>query len=151
RQQGVERRDPPALAIHDVPRVPRLLVRVRHRDVLHRYRGVRPQRGQLRRGAMTAAISVQGVSKRFRLYHEHYGSLKERAIHFGRVPYEDFWALSENGLDFEIEQGTTVGLLGHNGSGKSTLLKCVAGIIQPTQGEIVTHGRLAALLELGAG
>jgi ABC-2 type transport system ATP-binding protein len=100
---------------------------------------------------MGAAIEVRGVSKRFRLYHEHYGSLKERAIHFGRVPYEDFWALSQGGLDFEIEQGTTVGLLGHNGSGKSTLLKCVAGIIQPTQGEIVTHGRLAALLELGAG
>src|SRR5882724_6428065 len=72
-------------------------------------------------------------------------------IHFGRIPFEDFWALSPDGLDFEIEQGSTVGLLGHNGSGKSTLLKCVAGIIQPTQGEIVTRGRVAALLELGAG
>jgi ABC-2 type transport system ATP-binding protein len=97
------------------------------------------------------AIEVRGVSKRFRLYHEHYGSLKERMIHFGRIPFEDFWALSQGGLDFEIEEGSTVGLLGHNGSGKSTLLKCVAGIIQPTEGEIVTRGRVAALLELGAG
>ena len=100
---------------------------------------------------MAPAIEVRGVSKRFRLYHEHYSSLKERMIHFGRIPFEDFWALSADGLDFEVDQGSTVGLLGHNGSGKSTVLKCIAGIIQPTQGEIVTRGRLAALLELGAG
>src|SRR5689334_12613509 len=54
-------------------------------------------------------------------------------------------------IDFDVETGSTVGLLGHNGSGKSTLLKCVAGILQPTTGEITTHGRVAALLELGAG
>lgn len=100
---------------------------------------------------MAPAISVRGVSKRFRLSHEHYSSLKERMIHFGRIPFEDFWALSPDGLDFEVEEGSTVGLLGHNGSGKSTLLKLVADIIQPTAGEIVTRGRLAALLELGAG
>jgi ABC-2 type transport system ATP-binding protein len=96
-----------------------------------------------------AAIEVKGVSKQFRLYHEHYTSLKERVIHFGRIPFEPFWALQD--IDFEVEQGSTVGLLGHNGSGKSTLLKCVAGILQPTTGEIRTNGRLAALLELGAG
>lgn len=99
---------------------------------------------------MTSAISVRGVSKRFRLYHERYQSLKERVVRFGRKnPYDEFWAL--DGINLEIEQGTTVGLLGHNGSGKSTLLKCVAGILQPTEGEIVTSGRMAALLELGAG
>ena len=70
-------------------------------------------------------------------------------INFGRIPYEPFMAL--NDIDFDIEEGTTVGILGHNGSGKSTLLKCVAGILQPNTGEIVTRGRLAALLELGAG
>jgi ABC-2 type transport system ATP-binding protein len=96
-----------------------------------------------------AAIEVKGVSKQFRLYHEHYTSLKERVIHFGRIPYEPFWALQD--IDFEVEQGSTVGLLGHNGSGKSTLLKCIAGILQPTIGEIRTNGRVAALLELGAG
>jgi ABC-2 type transport system ATP-binding protein len=95
------------------------------------------------------AIEVRGVSKRFRLYHEHYTSLKERMVHFGRIPWDPFWALQD--VDFDVEQGSTVGMLGHNGSGKSTLLKCVAGILQPTNGEIVTHGRVAALLELGAG
>jgi ABC-2 type transport system ATP-binding protein len=98
---------------------------------------------------VTAAIEIRHVSKHFRLYHEHYASLKERMIHFGRIPYEDFIAL--NDIDVDIEEGSTVGILGHNGSGKSTLLKCVAGILQPNQGEIVTRGRLAALLELGAG
>jgi ABC-2 type transport system ATP-binding protein len=96
-----------------------------------------------------AAIEIRGVSKRFRLYHEHYSSLKERVVNFGRIPSEPFWAL--NDIDFDVEEGSTVGLLGHNGSGKSTLLKCVAGILQPTTGEIVTRGRVAALLELGAG
>ena len=98
---------------------------------------------------MSAAIEIRHVSKHFRLYHEHYSSLKERMIHFGRIPFEDFVALDD--IDIDIEEGTTVGILGHNGSGKSTLLKCVAGILQPNEGEIVTRGRLAALLELGAG
>jgi ABC-2 type transport system ATP-binding protein len=95
------------------------------------------------------AIEVAGVSKRFRLFHEKYQSFKERAIHFGRVPHEDFWALRD--IDLTVEQGETIGLLGRNGSGKSTLLKCLAGILQPTDGTIRTTGRLAALLELGAG
>src|SRR5262249_43630647 len=98
---------------------------------------------------MAAAIEVRDVTKRFRLYHERYSSLKERMMHLGRVPYEDFWAARD--ISFEVEEGTTVGILGHNGSGKSTLLKCIAGILQPTTGEIVTRGRLAALLELGSG
>jgi ABC-2 type transport system ATP-binding protein len=98
---------------------------------------------------MAAAIEVRDVSKRFRLYHERYSSLKERVVHLGRVPYEDFWAARD--VSFDVEEGTTVGVLGHNGSGKSTLLKCIAGILQPTTGEIVTRGRLAALLELGSG
>ena len=95
------------------------------------------------------AISVRGVSKRFRLTHERYPSLKERVIHFGRVPSEDFWALRD--VDFDVPEGSTMGLLGHNGSGKSTLLKCIASILRPTEGEIETRGRVAALLELGAG
>jgi ABC-2 type transport system ATP-binding protein len=96
-----------------------------------------------------SAIGVQGVSKRFRLHQERYTSLKERIIHFGRGQSEDFWALRD--IDLEVAEGETVGLLGHNGSGKSTLLKCIAGILRPTTGEIITRGRLAALLELGAG
>jgi ABC-2 type transport system ATP-binding protein len=98
---------------------------------------------------VATAIEVRGVSKHFRLYHEQFTSLKERMLHWGKVPYEDFWALKD--VELEIQEGQTFGLLGHNGSGKSTLLKCTAGIIQPTSGEIVTRGRVAALLELGAG
>lgn len=98
---------------------------------------------------MAPAIQVAGVSKRFRLYHEKYQSLKERVIHFSRTPSEDFWALCD--IDLEVQQGETFGLVGHNGSGKSTLLKLIAGILKPTTGHIRTVGRLAALLELGAG
>lgn len=98
---------------------------------------------------MAPAVEIDHVSKSFRLYREKYSSLKERLIHLGRVPYEDFKALDD--VSLTIEAGQTVGLLGHNGSGKSTLLKCIAGILQPTSGSVTTVGRLAALLELGAG
>jgi ABC-2 type transport system ATP-binding protein len=98
---------------------------------------------------MAFAIEVTDVSKHFRLYHQKFTSLKERLIHLGKVPYEDFWALRD--VNLTIDEGETVGLLGHNGSGKSTLLKCMAGILQPSTGQIRTRGRVAALLELGAG
>src|SRR5271170_1312564 len=97
----------------------------------------------------TTAVSVESVSKRFRLYHEKYTSLKEKVIHAGRIPYEDLWAL--RGVDFEVQEGETVGILGRNGSGKSTLLKCICGVLQPTTGQIKVRGKLAGLLELGAG
>ena len=95
------------------------------------------------------AVSIQGVSKRFRLYHEKYTSLKERVIHAGRVPHEDLWALRD--VAFDVGEGETVGILGRNGSGKSTLLKCVCGVLQPTSGQVVVKGTLSGLLELGAG
>jgi len=98
---------------------------------------------------MAAAIEIEGVTKSFRLYKEKPSSLKERILRFRRVRWEPFVALDDINLD--IEAGTTVGLLGHNGSGKSTLLKCMAGILQPTSGSVRTVGRMAALLELGAG
>jgi ABC-type polysaccharide/polyol phosphate transport system ATPase subunit len=94
-------------------------------------------------------VSVEQVSKRFRLYHEKYTSLKERIIHAGRVPYEDLWALRD--VSFEVHEGETVGILGRNGSGKSTLLKCICGVLQPTAGRVVVRGKLSGLLELGAG
>ncbi|HXW38096.1 MAG TPA: ABC transporter ATP-binding protein [Acidimicrobiales bacterium] len=95
------------------------------------------------------AVDIQGLSKRFRLYHQKYTSLKEKVIHAGRTPYTDLWALRD--IDFEVEEGDTIGILGRNGSGKSTLLKCICGVLQPTSGQVVVRGKLAGLLELGAG
>jgi ABC-2 type transport system ATP-binding protein len=95
------------------------------------------------------AIRVSDVSKRFVIRKEK--SLKERIVNFGRsrMHKEDFFALS--GVTFDIATGSTVGLIGPNGSGKSTLLKTIGGIIQPTTGTVQHRGRVAALLELGAG
>jgi ABC-2 type transport system ATP-binding protein len=96
-----------------------------------------------------AAISVQDVSKRFRLYHERPTSLKERLIKLRRARAEDFWALRE--VSFDVAEGESIGLIGANGSGKTTLLKIIGGILRPTSGRVTTSGRIAALLELGAG
>ncbi|MEA2579810.1 MAG: type transport system ATP-binding protein [Actinomycetota bacterium] len=97
---------------------------------------------------MAAAIEVQDISKVFRLYKEKPGSLKARLLS-GRTRAEDFWALKD--VTFDVPQGKSVALIGHNGSGKTTLLKCIAGILRPTHGSIRQRGRIAALLELGAG
>lgn len=99
--------------------------------------------------AGTSVVRVVDVSKRFVIRKDK--SLKERLVNFGRSQQhkDDFWALEDVSLD--IEAGSTVGLIGPNGSGKSTLLKVIGGVIQPTSGMVVRRGRLAALLELGAG
>jgi len=99
--------------------------------------------------ATPTIVELSGVSKKFVL-HQH-KSLKERAVAFSaaRKHQEAFWALRD--IDLQIATGTTLGLVGHNGSGKSTLLKVIGGIIQPTTGVVRRRGRLAALLELGAG
>lgn len=67
----------------------------------------------------------------------------------GRARYEEFWAVRE--ATFEVPRGAILGIIGENGSGKSTVLKCIAGILRPDGGEVQTDGRIAALLELGAG
>ncbi|MFM8861450.1 MAG: polysaccharide ABC transporter ATP-binding protein [Acidimicrobiia bacterium] len=95
------------------------------------------------------AIDVQDVSKRFRLYTERPGSLKELFTRFGRPTYEEFWAVRD--VSLTVEEGTVHGLIGHNGCGKSSLLRMIAGIHTPTSGKVVTAGRISALLELGAG
>jgi len=94
-------------------------------------------------------IKLDDVSKRFVL-HKH-KSVKERIVNFGRGRQfqEDFWALRD--VDLEVPLGSTLGLVGHNGSGKSTLLKVIGGIIDPSMGTVSRRGRMAALLELGAG
>ena len=94
-------------------------------------------------------VQVNGVSKRFVVRKDN--SIKERIVNFGRgARYrEEFWALRD--IDLKIRAGSTLGLIGPNGSGKSTLLKAIGGIIQPSSGSVQRRGRMAALLELGAG
>ena len=96
-----------------------------------------------------AVIELAGVSKRFIIHKDK--SLKERIVNASRSRRhrEDFWALRD--IDLTIHAGTTVGLIGANGAGKSTLLKTIGGILQPSSGTVRRRGRLAALLELGAG
>ncbi len=96
-----------------------------------------------------AVIRATGVGKKFISYHRRATSLKELFVRRGQASGDDFWALRD--IDVEIGRGQTVGLAGANGSGKSTLLKVLAGILRPTHGEISVSGRIASLLELGAG
>lgn len=94
-------------------------------------------------------IVVRNVSKKFRLF----ASPKERlleALHpFRKQYHHEFWALRD--ISFEVEPGEVLGILGRNGSGKSTLLQIICAVMQATSGEVHVNGRIAALLELGAG
>lgn len=94
-------------------------------------------------------VRINDLSKRFTVRRDKH--LKERLVNAGRSRRyaEDFWALKD--IDLSISAGASVGLVGANGSGKSTLLKVIGGIIQPSTGTMGRRGRLAALLELGAG
>jgi len=95
-------------------------------------------------------VRVNGVSKHFVVRRDN--TIKERVVHMGargRKHREDYTAVDD--VTIAIQAGTTVGLLGPNGSGKSTLLKLIGGIVSPTTGTVQTRGRMAALLELGAG
>ncbi len=94
-------------------------------------------------------IVVDDVQKRFKLRHTH--SIKETFVAaLRRKPLTtDFRAL--DGVSFTIGEGEAVALLGYNGSGKSTLLKLISGVLRPDDGEILTRGRVAGLIEVGAG
>ena len=94
-------------------------------------------------------VLLQNVSKLYKLYRRPADRLREVLPFTRRKFHTDFWALRDIG--FQVEKGETLALVGPNGSGKSTLLQIVAGILQPTKGRVVTRGRIAALLELGAG
>jgi ABC-type polysaccharide/polyol phosphate transport system ATPase subunit len=94
-------------------------------------------------------IRIDDVSRRFRVYPKEARTLKEVIVTRGRGRGEDVWALS--GVSLDVGPGEAVGLVGRNGSGKTTLLKLIAGIIKPTRGRVAVGGRVASLLELGAG
>lgn len=98
---------------------------------------------------MSIALRVEGVSKQYRIY-DHPGDRLKESLTRGRWKFHrEFWALSD--VSFEVEAGTTTGIVGPNGSGKSTLLQIITGTLEPTHGNVFHEGRVAALLELGAG
>lgn len=95
------------------------------------------------------SIKVEQLSKCYQLYDKPQDRLKQMLLSRSKTYYREFWALRD--VSFEIAPGETVGIIGRNGSGKSSLLQMICGTLSPTSGTVTTHGRLAALLELGAG
>lgn len=96
-------------------------------------------------------IEANNVSMKFNLSSEKLDSFKEYVIKTikRQISYDEFWALKD--VSFEIEQGDSLGLIGLNGSGKSTMLKVIAGVLKPTTGSVKVLGKVAPLIELGAG
>ncbi len=95
------------------------------------------------------AIEIKELTKVYRLYDRPVDRLKEALLPFHRRYSRDFYALRD--VSLSIRRGETVGFIGRNGAGKSTLLKIITGVLTPTGGTIKVHGRIASLLELGAG
>jgi len=94
-------------------------------------------------------IRAEGAGKAYAMFNRPEHRLKQMLFGRWRTYYEQFWAVK--GIDLEIRQGETWGIVGRNGSGKSTLLQMICGNLTPTTGTVTVHGRIAALLELGAG
>lgn len=97
----------------------------------------------------STAIKVQKLTKTYKLYDRPIDRLKESLHPFKKKYHKDFYAL--NDVSFEIKKGETVGIIGKNGSGKSTLLKIITGVLTPSSGRVSVHGKISAILELGAG
>lgn len=95
------------------------------------------------------ALRVESISKQYRIYNRPSDRLKETVTRGRWKAHREFWALKD--ISFEVEAGTTTGIIGPNGSGKSTLLQIITGTLEPTHGRVWLEGRIAALLELGAG
>ncbi len=95
------------------------------------------------------AVSVRDLTKKYRLFATPMERLKESFHPLRKRYHKEFWALK--GISFDIPRGEVLGVLGRNGSGKSTLLQIIAAVLQPTSGTVAVHGRVSALLELGAG
>ncbi len=94
-------------------------------------------------------LLAQNISKLYEIYNRPIDRFKEAMLFGRRSLHQDFWALRD--INFSVEKGETFGIVGPNGCGKSTLLQILCGILQPTTGRVVRRGRVAALLELGAG
>ena len=99
------------------------------------------------------SVLFEHIYKRFQLHHDRPRSIKEAAVNWMRgqwsVPDQELWALRD--VSFSVQEGESLGLIGPNGSGKSTALKLISRILEPTKGQVKVRGRVAALLELGAG
>lgn len=95
------------------------------------------------------AIRVEHLSKMYKLYDKPSDRLKESLGLTKKKCYREHYALTD--VNFEIEKGETIGIIGTNGAGKSTILKIITGVVNPTEGQVVVDGRISALLELGAG
>jgi len=97
------------------------------------------------------AIELRNVSVHYRLPRERIPTFKEFAIKWlrGSVAYDDLHALSH--VDFQVRRGESVAIIGRNGAGKTTLMKVIARVLRPTEGTVAVSGRVAPLLELGAG
>ncbi len=96
-------------------------------------------------------IKVTNATVRFNKATENYNGLKEYVIKMlkGELMFQEFLALKD--VNFEVKKGESWGLIGANGSGKSTLLKLICGILKPYKGTVKVHGKIAPLIELGAG
>jgi ABC-type polysaccharide/polyol phosphate transport system ATPase subunit len=97
---------------------------------------------------MGAVIQMRGVGKRYSKLDEH-AMLLRSVLPFARPSRRELWAV--RGLDLEVAEGETVGVLGHNGAGKTTLLRLLAGVTSPTEGRVRVQGRIAPLISLGVG
>ena len=95
------------------------------------------------------AIHAQNLGKAFQLYDRPIDRLKQMLMRGRKRYYKEFAALHD--VNFELQKGEVLGLVGRNGAGKSTLLQLICGTLSPTMGQVSVHGRVAALLELGAG
>lgn len=96
---------------------------------------------------MKKILEVKNITKIYKIYKSNFDRLKE--VFINKTYHKEF--ISNKEISFELFEGETLGIIGVNGAGKSTILKIIAGVIQPTSGEVLRHGRVTALLELGTG